>query len=198
MKGICFIEPLFEKVVNGAKTQTRCIAAHLPAGSAAAALPGVPPEPCRHPRYKVGETLYLKEPYAVGAWGSEAAYRYLAPGSELGGGMSNLRFCSKLLMPKRYARYFIKITAVRVERLQDISLWDCIAEGVCCVRKCTPYVLAFYYTNGATMDGSGNLYGYATARDAYAALIDHINDKGTWASNPWVFVYNFCLLEEKR
>ena len=48
MRGICFKEQLFDLTVNGRKTVTRRMA----------------------DRYKVGETLYLKEPYFVNADGS--------------------------------------------------------------------------------------------------------------------------------
>lgn len=32
-------------------------------------------------------------------------------------------------------------------------------------------------------------------REAYAALIDRISGKGTWESNPYVFVYDFELVK---
>jgi hypothetical protein len=36
---------------------------------------------------------------------------------------------------------------------------------------------------------------FSTPRKAYAALIDHINGKGTWERNPFVFVYDFNFLK---
>lgn len=36
---------------------------------------------------------------------------------------------------------------------------------------------------------------YRTAKKAYAALIDKISGKGTWDSNPYVFVYEFELVK---
>lgn len=63
----------------------------------------------------------------------------------------------------------IRITDIRAERLQEISDDDCLAEGI------------------SPSDPD--------AKAAYAALIDHISGKGTWASNPYVFVYEFELVK---
>ena len=77
----------------------------------------------------------------------------------------------------------IRITNIRIERLQDISDEDCLNEGV---------FLGQFHT-----------YSYAgrprcpfnTPRDAFASLINRISGKGTWESNPWVFVYEFVLVK---
>lgn len=87
------------------------------------------------------------------------------------------------LMPNR-----IRITNIRAERLQEISYEDCFAEGV--VQQ---------HGEGA----NGEIYSYipyekplySTPREAYAALIDKISGKGTWASNPYVFAYEFELVK---
>ena len=85
------------------------------------------------------------------------------------------------LMPHR-----IRITDIRAERLQEISEEDCFAEGV--VQQ---------HGEGA----NGEIYSYIRKasiqypREAYAALIDKISGKGTWASNPYVFVYEFELIK---
>lgn len=83
----------------------------------------------------------------------------------------------------------IRITNVRVERLQDISDEDCIAEGI-----------SFYKYNGKihyTFDNKvkKTFFKFDTPREAYSALIDKISGKGTWESNPWVFVYEFELVD---
>lgn len=78
---------------------------------------------------------------------------------------------------------------VKAERLQYISDEDCIAEGI----KKNPEVLRgmweFSYIKGTTLKFELS----TTPREAYAKLIDHISGKGTWASNPYVFVYEFEL-----
>ncbi len=93
---------------------------------------------------------------------------------------TNKMFVRADLMPHR-----IRITDVRVERLQDISDEDCIKEGI---RKC--YLFGSYFF---TNRGTG--YYFDTPRKAYASLIDKISGKGTWESNPYVFVYDFELVK---
>jgi hypothetical protein len=39
---------------------------------------------------------------------------------------------------------------------------------------------------------------FYSPQDAYASLIDKINGKGTWDSNPWVWVYEYILVDRKE
>mgnify|MGYP001607782881 CR=1 FL=1 len=80
---------------------------------------------------------------------------------------------SPLFMPEWAARYFIKITDVRAERLQEITESDAEAEGL----------------NPA--DCTDNNYLDYPAVKMFATLWDSINPKYSWASNPWVFRYSF-------
>jgi hypothetical protein len=160
-------------------------------------------------------------------------------------------------MPAKYARYFIEITGVRAERLQDISDEDCIKEGIylehietnffhyhdhtsrCyCVdcektgrkrlikevledrelfgfdnedddewikKELDAYSVDDHTEEPITCDICGKtLSAYANdvsdkhfieCSEAYADLIGHINGKGTWESNPYVFVYDFKLIK---
>lgn len=84
-------------------------------------------------------------------------------------GWTNKMFVGADLMPHQ-----IFINAVRVERLQDISPEDCVKEGI-----------------GRNSD----IMNYPGPREAFAALIDKVSGKGTWKSNPWVFVYKFELVK---
>jgi hypothetical protein len=208
MKGICFIEPLFHAVIEGIKTQTRRI---------------INPQPnffeeCKpfcysdftikakrkvnedlehwfeiYPRYKVGEKIYLKEPYVAGTRGL-ILYKYppCKMTSEYDREMNNLigkKWQNKLFMPTKYARYFIEINCVRCERLQDISYEDCFSEGM--IQQFDDY------QNALSIFGfDENPYMGETPQQAYAALIDKINGKGTWESNPYVFVYDFKLINK--
>lgn len=80
----------------------------------------------------------------------------------------------------------IRITNVRVERLQDISAEDCLREGI--VKAC-----GLYGCEGVCEMGD-QLF-FSNPRQAFAALIDKVSGKGTWDSNPYVFVYEFELVK---
>ena len=98
-------------------------------------------------------------------------------------GCNNKMFVKAELMPHR-----IRITNIRIERLQDISEEDCLAEGIWEAHNIGLKGVTYWYTNLANSP-------YRTAKKAYADLIDHISGKGTWASNPYVFVYEFELIK---
>lgn len=101
------------------------------------------------------------------------------------GGWTNKMFVKPELMPHQ-----IRITAVRVERLQDISDEDCLKEGISTmIVGCEYYVFSFIDKE------KGRFLDYKTPREAYAALIDKVSGKGTWESNPYVFVYDFELVK---
>ena len=208
MKGICFKEELFNAIIEGRKTQTRRIVKPQPPKETTW-IDNVSKEGefywhtkesgrnyfdknCFVPRYRVGDTVYLKEPYRdTGAPEGHFAkidYLYDKTGlaRELAGGY---KWENKLFMPERYARYFIKITAVRCEHLQEISDEDCESEGI---------VLTWNISRTFVIGCSNKMDGvnYNNRKEAYAALIDKINGKGTWESNPYVFVYSFELVKK--
>lgn len=105
-------------------------------------------------------------------------------------GFTDKRCVVAELMPHQ-----IRITDVRVERLQDISDEDCIAEGI---YKDDGKTHFNGYAFQITRDQYGNMLSkqwYSTPREAYAALIDRISGKGTFERNPYVFVYEFELIK---
>jgi hypothetical protein len=183
MKGICFFEPLFNAVINGTKTQTRRIVKPQPEFiSNDNNMPRNFHLEFIKPKYQVGEKVYLKEPYCnkvPGYFG--VAYKYIPSNvNQLPEENTNfsITWQNKLFMPTKYARYFIEITAVRCERLQEISDEDCFKEGILQEDIQKPPHFDFF-----------------TPKEAYAALIDQINGKGTWESNPWVWAYDFNLVK---
>lgn len=105
-------------------------------------------------------------------------------------------YTNKMFVRAENMPHAIRITNIRIERLQDISEEDCLKEGI-----------KEIYENG--VDDSSEFYGYAYLPDAtpcvdetynypqeaYASLIDRISGKGTWESNPYVFVYDFELID---
>lgn len=85
--------------------------------------------------------------------------------------------------------HHIKITHICVERLQDISDEDCSKEGIrTWDYNNNPFPPAYDFINSPKSS-------YKTPREAFAALIDKVYGRGTWKSNPYVFVYEFELVD---
>lgn len=137
-------------------------------------------------RYKLGETIAIAQRYEDMAKDDDL-FRLCS--NILGRilfekGCHNKMFVRADLMP-----HHIRITNIRVERLQDISNEDCIAEGIYPKANGRWYCYDVVKRVGVSYDP------YPDPREAYAALIDKISGKGTWESNPWVFVYDFELVK---
>lgn len=93
-------------------------------------------------------------------------------------------------MPRWASRMLLENTGVRVERLQDISEADAMAEGIQQYKGPLRWVRFLDVITGEAVHNS--------ARDAYAALVDSINGAGTWAANPWVWVIEFNIIEVRK
>ena len=132
------------------------------------------------PKYKVGEVVAIAQAYND-FYNDECDPRMFPDGA----GWTNKMFVRADLMPHQ-----IRITNVSVERLQDISDEDCICEGINAsnsheIGYGIPWVYEF----------ANSKMVYYTPREAYEALIDKVSGKGTWDSNPFVFVYEFELVK---
>ena len=86
-------------------------------------------------------------------------------------------------MPRWASRITLRITDVRVERLQDISEDDAVAEGVALER----YVPV---SDSAGTHSSGEAEPTDPVEE-YRNLWNHINAPGAWGANPWVWVIEF-------
>lgn len=136
--------------------------------------------------YKLGETIAIAQKYED-LRKNDDFFRLRSKKGVLWGlekGCHNKMFVRADLMP-----HHICITNIRVERLQDISDEDCIAEGIYPKANGRWYCYDVVRRMGVSYDP------YPDPREAYAALIDKISGKGTWESNPWVFVYDFELVK---
>ena len=87
--------------------------------------------------------------------------------------------------------HHIRITDIRVERLQDISDKDCLAEGIEVFPDMKICEYGFRFVKGEAL----HWIGADSLRQVYASLIDKVSGKGTWESNPYVFVYDFRLID---
>ena len=84
------------------------------------------------PRYNEGDILYVREAYAVAVCEmcepQRSGYIYRASTDPR---YDNIKWKPSIHMPKSAARIFLKVTAVRLERLQDITEQDAEREGIC-------------------------------------------------------------------
>ncbi|QFT55616.1 hypothetical protein [Microbulbifer sp. THAF38] len=95
-------------------------------------------------------------------------------------------------MPRWASRITLEITNVRVERIQDISEEDAIAEGIRNSTLQIPLTKAvMYHHEPWPTPVCGE-----SARDAYGALWESINGKDSWDKNPWVWVIEFRRVEQ--
>ena len=97
------------------------------------------------------------------------------------------RWRPSIHMPRVASRITLDIVAVGIQRLQDISRADAIAEGV----------LSLDGSNGPnywTVDAGDVHLNNPTARGAYSMLWDWINKPGAWDKNPWVWVIEFRVI----
>jgi hypothetical protein len=105
---------------------------------------------------------------------------------------------SPIFMTRAASRITLEITDVRVQRVQEITEADAMAEGVKC---------EWYDDDGTPASGcwwdyerkcwSGAFENHAEARGSFRTLWDSINAKRgyPWADNPWVWVITFRRVE---
>lgn len=114
-----------------------------------------------------------------------------------GTGFTTMGKCRpSIFMPRWASRITLEITAVRVQRLQEISEHDAEAEG------CSHDFLhsdTCSNDNCALCGGVDDCEGVAvSAKENYRALWERINGKGSWAANPWVWVVTFKRVFNRR
>lgn len=192
-KQILFNTPMVQAILDGRKTMTRRVVkspyfvdAHgkpmamrpAPKGSYVYRQIGMMPYP--ETPYKSGDILWVRETWAYKPYNNNKIY-YFADG-ELGS-LNVERWKPSIHMPREAARIFLRVTNVRVERLQDITEDDALNEGV---KDPYDYQNSDYYDQP-------HMRGIEINKSAFAGLWDSINAKRgySWESNPWVFVYEF-------
>lgn len=197
MKKIMFNDKygLTNAVLEGRKTMTRRI---IPVDETQGGLVpvsfwngkwvGAHGRPLKRQPYKIGEVVAVAQSY------KDAGILYDERTDEIlegCAGWTNKMFVTGYNMPHQ-----IRITNVRIERLQDISDEDCMLEGI--YKQIARHGVPNLYAFDTCLDQYGDVLAkiwYADPRAAFAALIDKISGRGTFESNPWVFVYDFELVK---
>lgn len=138
------------------------------------------------PKYHIGDVLWVRETFNAD-WCDHVIYK-ADGGSAIEAGYSREpKWRPSIHMPKEAARIFLKVTDIRVERLQDMKTDDVIKEGV-------------YNENEL------HYYGAAKTELAFDLWVDVWNsttkkkdlpDFG-WDANPWVWVVEFEVVSERE
>ncbi len=159
------------------------------------------------PKYKVGEVVAVAQSYCSIADELEncnnatcAAHyeKNVQKASEYISWMEHPGFNNKMFVAADMMIHQIRITNVRVEKLQDISDDDCLKEGVVANEPKIKGGINMYYPceylrSCAKEVGWGRVF--HTPREAFAHLINKVSRKDVWNENPYVFVYDFELVK---
>lgn len=136
-----------------------------------------------------GDRLWIKETFQLHTTGAGIRITYKAGGEDIfvdppeyGDIPDDNNWRPSIFMFRWASRITLEITGVRVERLQDITEADAIAEGI---RKRTCGRDLFCYEYDPNEDA------YDTAVEAYKHLWESINGPGSWARNDWVWRIEF-------
>lgn len=148
------------------------------------------------PNFQVGEVVAVAQSYKDSGYDADSLDRHPKDLSVRGLMKDSAGWNNKMFVKSYACKHHIKITNVKVERLQDISDEDCLKEGI--VKQ---GVLSddspFLYAYDAFLNGSQGYFAsrwFKTSREPFSILIDKVSGKGAWESNPFVWVYEFELI----
>lgn len=200
---ILFKPFLTRAIIEGRKTQTRRLIKEQPKldfhplvmkgeGEDAGFWKLNPHEEPIKCRYGVpGDFLWVKETWK---WEGETAYTDLCPIGNFLYKLDDaddiiLGWKSSMFMPKRAARIYLKITDIRVQKLQQITDEDAIKEGI---QEFTGGKVTKYGIKG----WKRTLF-KDTPREAFRVLWEQVNGKGSWDENPYLWVLDFHIDKQK-
>jgi hypothetical protein len=187
---IIFSAPMVRAILAGTKTQTRRALKQVQVRSAAMPEPEWRSVHTLCPYGQPGDRLWVREAWSRDEEDGALFYRAdVGTGNEaddwqqnIYDGASGYRWKPSIHMPRWASRITLEVTAIRVERLQDISEADAQAEGV--TPKWEPGC------SGRLMEALGG-FSFRPAASAYAELWEQINGPNSWDANPWVWVIEF-------
>lgn len=130
-----------------------------------------------------GDRLWVRETWRILPDGS---YTYGANYTEEEAAINKWK--PSIFMPRWASRILLEIVSVRVERLQDISEADAVAEGIERVGEMLGLPAWKDYTCGTMLTSAVN---------SYHTLWKSINGTGSWQANPWVWVVEFKRIDSE-
>jgi len=156
--------------------------------------------------FAVGDVLWVRETWMVcgdGVWTIADARMRMAPhqrtiyAADATGADASGPWWPSIHMPREFSRLTLEVIGVKVERLQDISEEDCLAEGIyghhseelgCTLYSYdTPGHVGFGCRTSITVRPAG----WSAPRHAFLNLWDKVNGAGAWDANPWVVAVTY-------
>ena len=180
MKGIMFNTKygLEQAVLNGTKTRTW--------------------RADKEPRYKIGEIVAIKQCYKdvmnYSFYNDKKLY------DKVCNLMNEAGATNKMFVKNELMSHKIKITKVTPCKLQDVTEEECLREGVYIDKEGGrsigyPFAVSFYCTFRGAINRDGKQLYWSTPKEAFADLINKLNGKGYWESNPMGYAYEFELVK---
>lgn len=134
-------------------------------------------------RYKVGEILYVKEPWGTltrknnnGIIVAVGEHCISEPDLNIRRNIAH-PYRNKMFMPASAARRWIRIIAIECKRVQDMNTSDYIREGIVAMDNIH-----------VGIEGIDKLF--LSYSDAWEFIINKVK-KGTYTLNPWTFRYRY-------
>ena len=180
--GILFTPDNHRLIISGEKTQTRRVITRIHS-------PHDENRPKHCPYGQVGDKLYIKEGIIISkVFDPPALSGYYMDGCRVE--YPEQKRLTAMFMAKRYARTWMELTDVRVERLQDISAEDALSEGISKTDFWKPKEVEGRPFEEKWWDDHEFWQRYPQI--AYSKLWDSINKKKyPWENNPWVWCLSF-------
>lgn len=182
-RAILFNGQMVQALLAGTKTQTRRRVKltdsgrvksvgsaknwHLDDPDAVHACPYGPP----------GDLLWVRETFCDARLGAAGRVLFSSDGD------TACRWKPSIHMPRELSRLSLRITEVRVQRLQEISEADAIAEGV--ERR------GEFFGHETWRDYGDSAIAAMSPQESYRSLWESINGPGSWEANPWVWAITF-------
>lgn len=168
---ILFSTPMVQAILDGRKVQTRRVAKS------------------NRPPINILDKLWVRETWAefdyrglgIPSGLPETGYDYKATPMH-----DAKKWKPSIFMPKVAARIWLEVTNVKAERLQTISIDDCIEEGI----ETKVIDGSVYYRNYLAKEHQTMAW-ISDAKFSFETLWKSINGRHSWNSNPIVWVYKF-------
>lgn len=170
--------PMVRALLEGRKTQTRRLAALDYCGAC----------PAEKQKWQPGDRLWVREAFSPD-WADDGPIYKADGGSAIDAGYpAEPRWKPSIHMPRWASRLTLLVRDVRVERLQDISEADAMAEG--CMSQ---FERTDEADNWFSFDGKSWVADYR--RDAFAHFWGSLHGAGAWEQNPWVAAISFDVVK---